>query len=262
MEQDAILEKLDEKIDRIASLRSQPRFSPQYKKWHRETEVLLQRVFGSGAYQVEDFKSIKFVFRGMHTLGDNRPFDQRFYAALDEAHAILTSIKEEILEFGFDSPEDVSANPVVVIETICSRFHSVVRQLRTRHSGRPTLDVEDEYDVQDLLHAILRIHFTDIRPEEWTPSYGGNSSRMDFLLKPERIVIEVKMTRRSMSDKDLVDQLIVDRGRYENHPDCEQLVCFVYDPDGRIGNPVAIISDLEATTSDLPCRVMIYPAHQ
>lgn len=262
MEQDAILEKLSEKIDRIGTLRSQPRFSPQFKKWHRETEVLLQRVFGSDAYQVKDFTSINFVYRGIHVLGDQRPFDERFYAALEEANAILTSIKEEILEFGLDSTDDVSANPAVVIETICSRFHSVVRQLRVRHSNRATLDVEDEYDVQDLLHSLLRIHFSDIRPEEWTPSYGGNSSRMDFLLKPEKIVIEVKMTRKSMSDKDLVDQLIVDRGRYENHPDCEQLICFVYDPDGRIGNPVAIVSDLESTTSDLPIRIMIYPTNQ
>jgi hypothetical protein len=261
MEQEAILEKLSEKIDRVASLRSQPRFSPQFKKWHRETEVLLHRVFGSEAYQVTDFTSINFVYRGIHSIGDQRPFDHRFYAALDEAHAILTSIKEEILEFGLESNDDVSPNPLITIETICSRFHSVVRQLRVRHSNRPTLDVADEYDVQNLLHSLLRMHFNDIRPEEWTPSYAGNCSRMDFLLKPEKLVLEVKMTRRSMSDKDLVDQLIVDRNRYENHPDCEQLVCFVYDPDGRIGNPVAIASDLESTTSDLPIRVMIYPTH-
>jgi len=84
---------------------------------------------------------------------------------------------------------------------------------------------------------------------------------MDFLLKPERIVIEVKMTRKSMTVKDLVDQLIIDRGRYENHPDCENLVCFVYDPDGRIGNRVAVISDLESTQTNLPVRVLIYPTN-
>jgi hypothetical protein len=27
---------------------------------------------------------------------------------------------------------------------------------------------------QDLLHTILKLHFDDIRPEEWTPSYYNN----------------------------------------------------------------------------------------
>ena len=61
-----------------------------------------------------------------------------------------------------------------------------------------TLDVEDEYDVQDLLHALLRLYFKDIRPEEWTPGYAGTSSSMDFLLHPEEIVIEVKKTRKGL----------------------------------------------------------------
>jgi hypothetical protein len=52
------------------------------------------------------------------------------------------------------------------VHSLCLRFHSVVRRLRTRHDGRPTFDVEDEYDVQDLLHALLRLHFHDIRRRE------------------------------------------------------------------------------------------------
>ena len=40
------------------------------------------------------------------------------------------------------------------LRLVCERFHLVSRQLRSRHDGRVTLDVEDEYDVQDLLHAM------------------------------------------------------------------------------------------------------------
>src|SRR5579871_4650536 len=69
-----------------------------------------------------------------------------------------------------------------VIAKLAERLHSVVRQLRERREGRPTLDVADEYDVQDLFHALLRIHFDDIRKEEWAPTYAGGASRMDFLL--------------------------------------------------------------------------------
>lgn len=76
-------------------------------------------------------------------------------------------------------------NPLLA--NLFEKFHSVARQLRKRYNERPTLDVDDEYDVQDLLHALLRLYFDDIRTEEWTPSSAGGSSRMDFLLKKEKI---------------------------------------------------------------------------
>lgn len=131
-----------------------------------------------------------------------------------------------------------------ILETIFSRFHKVARQLRSRYSSRKTLEIEDEYDVQDLLHALLQLYFDDIRAEEWTPSYAGKSARMDFLLKSEKVVIEVKKTRQGLTDKELGDQLIIDVDRYKEHPDCERLICFVYDPEGRVGNPNGLITDL------------------
>ena len=88
------------------------------------------------------------------------------------------------------------------------------------------------------------MYFDDVRPEEWTPSYAGKSARMDFLLKNEEIIIEVKRTRESLGDKELGDQLIIDIDRYKVHPNCKKLICFVYDPEGRIGNPNGIIKDL------------------
>jgi hypothetical protein len=60
------------------------------------------------------------------------------------------------------------------------RWVAMDREGGDRHDGRPTLGVGDEYDVQDLLHALLRLFFDDIRPEERTPSYAGESTRMDF----------------------------------------------------------------------------------
>lgn len=138
---------------------------------------------------------------------------------------------------------------------LCDAFHVVARQLRSRHLDRPTLSIEDEYDedeydVQDLLHALLRIFFADVRPEEWTPSYAGQSSRMDFLLKAERLVIEVKKTRESLSAAEIGNQLILDVARYGNHPDCDTLVCLVYDPEGRIPNPKGLEHDLEQMSTD------------
>jgi len=148
---------------------------------------------------------------------------------------------------------------LAIVRQICSRFHLVVRKLRNRHAQRQTLDVADEYDVQDLFHSLLSLYFDDIRAEEATPSYAGKSSRIDFLVNNESLGIEVKMTRVGLNERELGTQLIDDIARYKHHPDCKTLVCFVYDPDGRISNPSGIMNDLSNNNDDFAVEVIIVP---
>jgi REase_DpnII-MboI len=153
-------------------------------------------------------------------------------AALARVQRNPLALKKAALEAKARGKKDPDA-----IVTLAEHLHSVVRQLRERREDRPTLDVKDEYDVQDLLHALLTIHFDDIRKEEWTPSYAGRASRMDFLLREIESVMEIKMTRPNLSTKQLGEQLIVDIAKYRKHPACRTLFCVVYDPEGRISNP-------------------------
>ena len=109
------------------------------------------------------------------------------------------------------------------------------------------------------LHVILKIHFNDVRPEEFSPSKSGANSRLDFLLKEEKIVVEVKFASSNLKDKKIAEQLIVDKERYKAHPDCKKLFCFVYDPDLIVKNPYGLENDLFEETKDFECRVFIYP---
>lgn len=147
----------------------------------------------------------------------------------------------------------------LTVNQICYRFHLVAKQLRSRYSDRDTLVVEDEYDTQDLLHALLHIYFDDIRPEEWTPSYAGGCSRVDFLLKNEEIIVEVKKTRASLKSKQIGEQLIVDIQRYQAHPNCKKLICFVYDPEGWVSNPRGLENDLAQNEDDFTVKVIVVP---
>lgn len=74
-------------------------------------------------------------------------------------------------------------DPLRTIRTIVERFRQFALQLERRQQRRPPISIKDEYDVQDLLHAVLRLFFDDVRTEEFTPSYASAASRMDFLLK-------------------------------------------------------------------------------
>ena len=44
----------------------------------------------------------------------------------------------------------------------------MARQLRLRKDYRTTLEVEDDYDLQDLLSALLKLEFDEVGAEEWT----------------------------------------------------------------------------------------------
>lgn len=162
------------------------------------------------------------------------------------------------LRLAEQSSDAVTALPAEdALGRICARFPLMVRQMRHRHEDRATLDVGDEYDVQDLLHAVLLLFFDDVRPEEVAPSYAGKSTRMDFLLKNESIVIETKMTRKGLGAREVGDQLILDIARYQAHPNCKHLFCLVYDPDHRVSNPRGLENDLSKKHGDLSVKVFV-----
>lgn len=153
----------------------------------------------------------------------------------------------------------VVKKPNNLIENIFLRFHSIVCELNKRHENKPTLSIDNEYDVQDLLRALLKIHFDDVRTEEDTPSYAGGCGRIDILLKQEKIGIEVKMMRDTLTDRILGEQLVKAIARYKHHPDCKFLYCFIYDPRHILVNPTAMKRDLTRIHDGLPVSVFIKP---
>jgi hypothetical protein len=80
-----------------------------------------------------------------------------------------------------------------------------------------------------------------------------------FFLPEIETVVETKMTRPSMSMKQLGEQLIVDIAKYKRHPMCRTLFCLVYDPDGRISNPRGVENDLKEDKGEMVVIVMIVP---
>jgi hypothetical protein len=118
-----------------------------------------------------------------------------------------------------------------------------------RRKGSQPLCFSSEYDIQDLLHALLRPWISDIRPEEFSPSYAGSNTRMDFLLPVHNLVIETKRVRDKGHASKVGDELIIDIEHYRKHPNADNLWCVIYDPELYISNPKGLISDLEGSRS-------------
>lgn len=102
------------------------------------------------------------------------------------------------------------------------------------------------------------VFFDDIRAEEYSPSYAGGSSRLDFLLKKEEIiVIESKMASNKLKDRQVGEQLIIDIARYKAHLNCKHLICFVYDPNNNLKNPSGLEADLSKKHDALNVKVIV-----
>ncbi|MGC2696375.1 MAG: hypothetical protein WA738_11345 [Candidatus Angelobacter sp.] len=142
---------------------------------------------------------------------------------------------------------------------LADSFHPVAVRLRRRRTEREPLLIKDEYDVQYVMGALLETQFEDVRSEEWTPSYAGGASRVDFFLKKESAFVETKMPRDGLADRKLGDELIIDIEHYKRHPDCKSLLCFIYDPDHRLKNPRALENDLTKQHGSLPVTVIVRP---
>lgn len=159
---------------------------------------------------------------------------------LDAAVAYLDS------EVPLSSPAD-DAGFTNALNT-CNRFGDVARQLRSHRKNHSPLLLKDEYDVQYLLHALLKLHFDDVRPEERTQSYAGSSASADFVLPDIKVVIEVKFVRDSKDTKQIGKEIIEDIPHYEKHSDCERMFVLIYDPERVLKNPVGWKNDLEKQT--------------
>jgi hypothetical protein len=123
-----------------------------------------------------------------------------------------------------------------VLDGLLRRLPRVVRQLRVRHGHRPAFRVEDEHDLEDLLRALLPLHFDDIRPEGRTPSYAART-RTDFVLAAEGTAVLVKRVAALGEEERLAGQLAEDVAYYERRGGVRRLVCLVYDPEQRIVEP-------------------------
>ena len=146
-----------------------------------------------------------------------------------------------------------------VLEYLFSKFHTVVKQLQERQRDRDPFSVDDEYDVQDLLHGLLRMYFEDVRPEEYCPSYAGTKPRIDFFLKRESIAIEAKMTSKNNRKKKVRRDLILDKEYYSKKEGVKTLYCMVYDPEEWITNPRGFEDDLYEKSEKFETRVFIVP---
>jgi hypothetical protein len=143
------------------------------------------------------------------------------------------------------------------LSVLSRRLAPALAILEREKRGRQGFPLHDEYDLQRVLHALLVLQFDDVRPEEATPSKGGGSYRIDFVLSREKVAVEAKMTRSSLTDRQVRDQLVSDIFGYKQHAGVSAFFAVVYDPGRQIDNPQGFERDFEDHDPEFPIRVVV-----
>jgi hypothetical protein len=144
-----------------------------------------------------------------------------------------------------------------------SSFSDCVCYLNTRRSAGALLSLNNEAAVQDALYLMLRPWIVDLVPENPTDRIANRFSIKDFLSKANRLVIEAKYVRNAVHGRSIVKELNDDIETYRYHSSCDDLVFFIYDPDGLIPDRAALERHLSSPRSYankvLRCHAVIKP---
>lgn len=178
------------------------------------------------------------------------PFEPKSRESLVEQRRILLSALHQ-------APADVVSELDKLTDLFrhLPDFVAVLRQAEDPQVPAPAL--KNEYGLQTLVHGLLRLRYGDVRPEDAASQHAGGASRIDFALPEVGVVVETKMTRISLKDKRLGEELLVDWGRYGRHPDCRAIFALVFDPERLLKNPTGLVSDLSQDEGNPVTRVLI-----
>lgn len=277
---DEAQKKIDEQIQKLLGLRT---------KFNNKTEVL---------QTMEDFEEIiehaqtafklwerqrnlpdKILYSKMNGLimlygsyEEVRAANDEFSSHIKETIKIFKKIKMDLpMLIGSVTEPMESTDNLSKIENIFNRFIHVAKKLEDRHNQRNTLKIEDEYDVQDLFHSILKLYFDNIEDECTSIKRDSTANRIDFFLPDESIAIEIKFgtrwkdkartTRKSMKTirHDIKQEIINDKEAYSNQSLYQKILFFVYDPDNQINEKVKFESGLNNVVNGIEFKVYVRP---
>ena len=175
-------------------------------------------------------------------------------------HLVSTGQLRSAIDAAF-ALDAISASPAMKLArrsaldgvlAIVDSFKASASVLRARHANRAPFEIKDEYDVQDLFHALVLPFVADMVPEDPASKIANKSSRLDFTSKGTALGIELKHLK-SKGDADRVrDEILVDEATYQAHPYIDTVVVFVYDPAAHIA-----VSSRRSFEADLSKHVSI-----
>ncbi|GEM_PF-2869303 len=231
----SILESDSEKIIRGADYMSNSklpliRSSEPFSQWATSAAHLIKLSHGEGGVHYQEFISERNKAKQPNGFIGFRHFEL--------CRGIFLSAKRDYEE-GFTEKQ---LNPELdLVITLCSRIKKVAGILGNRErSNKKALSykIEDEYDVQDLLQAMLRGYFKYTVQENTLEKVAGvKSGKPDISIEELGILIEIKYAREPGDKQTFIKAFGEDQLLYPKWQFLKTLIILIYnsnqlkDPD-------------------------------
>jgi REase_DpnII-MboI len=152
---------------------------------------------------------------------------------IDAVQMILGRLEGFADDNEFRVGEFASVNSdVELIVKLCSRLKQAARALGDRQHKKPGFDITDEYDIQDLVHALLRAYFKyPVRENPLPKVAGAVSTRADLCIEQLGVIIELKHvkspTDQGRIEKDIAEDLVF----YSSWTSLRTLIFVIYNSE-------------------------------
>ncbi len=151
--------------------------------------------------------------------------------ATDRRLLPLSNGTDVTLELLFSGAESAAPEPdAALVEQLCRRLPQAARILGTRsRKGKAPYEINDEYDVQDLLHAMIRGYLKYSVQEDPLPKVAGaKSGRADISVEELGCLIELKYAHGPEDQKRLFEEYSQDLVLYTQWAPLKSLIYVVY----------------------------------
>jgi hypothetical protein len=201
--------------------------------WHQEKKFAVSGLVIPNRSQVAEVKIV-------HTRRSQKQYEaerdaenqaNNFYDGITDPRSLPFSEGKDLtheLLFQEMNHEAADVN-VSTIFQICRRLRHTAQTLSARKRKKPNFVIADEYDVQDLLLAVLRAHLKQVISEEpFSKVANAASGRADLAIQKLGVLIEVKLARTADDQRRILDDFGKDLNLYAKWPHLKHLIFFIY----------------------------------
>jgi hypothetical protein len=167
--------------------------------------------------KVEEVKEIRIV----HTVEPQRVHAEQYDAEMRSSHINVIGFNRRLLPFSngedmtfpllFEGVSDREPSvDILLVERVSRRLPQAVRILTNRQrKGKASFAITDEYDVQDVLHGILRAYLKySVQEDPISKSAGTRSARADISIQDLGVLIEIKYARGPDDQRKIFEQFL------------------------------------------------------
>lgn len=229
----------------------------EFSRWKESVAITILTALNNNENHPIYIRLNKLFSEGQNTA----PAFRRQYlrpAELKGVESILENVISLLEDKIYNATSSSANKQMDVLTNIFQNFHRFAQQLQDRQKNAVPIIIENEYALQDFVHAILRLHFNWVEKEFPLPTYCGKASRIDFYLKEERIGIEVKFASKNLMEDKLRKQLIEDKEQYLKSGFFDEIIFFIYNPQMALNKP-EVLNDIEEQTKSCMVRVVVVP---